>query len=359
MPGPGPDTGAGTRFPWPPGCATGIGSLPGTDPAEAMLTVFGELPELPHLAELPARGPGAGLTGRTAALLVDLPVEITPTGWRFAARPGRDLIRARSLLSADLDALEETADGYQGPLKIQVCGPWTLAATIELARSQDPALADPGAVADLTSSLAEGTAAHVNEVRERVPGAQVLLQLDEPALPRVLAGTVPTASGLNRLPVPEPADAEARLAAVIQAGRAFPLVHCCGPAVPFGMIMAVGAQAASFDLGLLRREEEDGLAEAVEAGLGAMVGAVPTTRDTAERGGARPPDPGATGRRVVELWQRMGWPAASGAGRGAVAGQVVITPACGLAGAPPGYARAVLAHCRDAARLLPELIEEG
>jgi hypothetical protein len=38
---------------------------------------------------------------------------------------------------------------------------------------------------------------------------------------------------------------------------------------------------------------------------------------------------------------------------------VVLTPACGLAGAPPGYARAVLAHCRDAARLLPELIEEG
>ena len=333
--------------------------MPGTDPAEAMLTVFGELPDLPHLAELPARGAGADLTGRTAALLVDLPVEITPTGWRFAGRPGRDLIRARGLLSADLDALEETADGYRGPLKIQVCGPWTLAATIELARSQDPALADPGAVADLTESLAEGTAAHVNEVRKRVPGAQVLLQLDEPALPRVLAGTVPTASGLNRLPVPEPADAEARLAAVIQAAGAFPLVHCCGPAVPFGMIMAVGAQAVSFDLSLLRREEEDGLAEAVEAGLGALVGAVPAAPDNAERGRARPPDPGATARRVVELWQRMGWPAASGAGRAAVAGQVVLTPACGLAGASPGYARAVLAHCRDAARLLPELIEEG
>jgi hypothetical protein len=325
-----------------------------------MRTVFGELPDLPHLAELPARGPGAELTGRTAALLVGLPVEITPTGWRFAARPGRDLIRARGLLSADLDALEETADGYQGPLKIQVCGPWTLAATIELARSQDPALADPGAVADLTESLAEGTAAHVNEVRKRVPGAQVLLQLDEPALPRVLAGTVPTASGLNRLPVPEPADAEARLAAVIQAAGAFPLVHCCGPAVPFGMIMAVGAQAVSFDLSLLRREEQDGLAEAVEAGLGALVGAVPATApETAQRGGTRPPDPGATARRVVELLRRMGWPAASGAGRGAVAGQVVLTPACGLAGAPPEYARAVLAHCRDAAALLPELIEEG
>ena len=78
-----------------------------------------------------------------------------------------------------------------------MCGPWTLAATIELTRSQNPALADRGAVADLTQSLAEGVAAHVAEVRKRVPGATVLLQLDEPALPAALAGRVPTASGLN------------------------------------------------------------------------------------------------------------------------------------------------------------------
>ncbi len=56
-PGPGPDPSTGSRFPWPPGCATGIGSLPGTDPAEAMRIVLGELPDLPHLVELPARGP--------------------------------------------------------------------------------------------------------------------------------------------------------------------------------------------------------------------------------------------------------------------------------------------------------------
>src|SRR6266702_4840140 len=168
---------------------------------------FGELPDLPHLAELPARGPGADLTGRTAAFLIELPVETTSTGWRFAARPGRDLSRARSLLSADLDALEETASGYQGPLKIQVCGPWTLAATIELARSQNPALADMGAVAELIESLAEGVRAHVGDVRKRVPGGQLVLQLDEPSLPTVLAGSVPTASGLNRLPAPEASSA--------------------------------------------------------------------------------------------------------------------------------------------------------
>ena len=137
--------------------------------------------------------------GRTAALLVDMPVETTTGGWRLADRPGRDASRAASMLARDLDELEEAAQGWDGPLKVQACGPWTLAASIELTRRRDPALADPGAVADLTASLAEGVAAHVAEVRKRVPGATVVLQLDEPSLPAVLAGAVPSASGLNRI----------------------------------------------------------------------------------------------------------------------------------------------------------------
>ncbi len=42
-----------------------------------------------YLPELPARGPGVDLVGRTAALLIDMPVETTPGGWRIAERPGR------------------------------------------------------------------------------------------------------------------------------------------------------------------------------------------------------------------------------------------------------------------------------
>ncbi len=158
--------------------------MPGTDPLETMRLIFDELPDLPFLAELPGRGPGADLTGRTAAMLVELPAETTPRGWRLAGRPGRDLRRAQSLLARDLDALEEVADGYAGVLKISACGPWTMAATIELARSQEPVLADRGAVGDLTASLAEGVAGHVAEVAARVPGARLLLQLDEPPCPR-------------------------------------------------------------------------------------------------------------------------------------------------------------------------------
>ncbi len=158
-------------FPWLAGTATGIGSMPGTDPAEAARIVAGELPDFPYLPELPARGPGADLVGRTAALLIDMPVETAPGGWRIAERPGRYMRAAHSMMSADLDALEEVFAGYEGPLKISLCGPWTLAATIELARTLNPVLADPGAVADLAGSLAEGAAAHVAEVRRPSPAS--------------------------------------------------------------------------------------------------------------------------------------------------------------------------------------------
>jgi hypothetical protein len=390
-------------YPWPPQSATGVGSIPGTDPITAMRLIFDELPDLPHLAELPDRGLGADMTGRTAAILVDLPADATPRGWRFADRPGRDLRRAQSLLARDLDGLEEVADGYRGALKIQICGPWTMAATIELTRSQEPALADPGAVSDLIASLAEGVAAHVADVRARIPGADLLLQVDEPALPAVLAGTVPSASGLNRVRTIENDDAESGLRAVLSAVLAPGLVHCCAASVPLGIIRGAGAHAAGIDLGQLRQGEEEMLAEAVEGGLGIFLGAVPatppapTTGRTAatgpdpasrelnsERAGARqPPSPRDTAARVTELWRRMGWPerrapatspATAGppatsqpngipptaglTGAAAVTAQVVITPGCGLAGAPPEYAQAALARCREAARLLPELIEE-
>lgn len=356
--------------------------MPGTDPLEAMRFIVDELPDLPHLAELPNRGVGADMIGRTAGLLIDLSVDATTRGWRLADRPGRDVRRAQSLLSRDLDALEEVADGYQGPLKLQVCGPWTMAASLELARSQEPVLADPGAVRDLTASLAEGVAAHVAGVRARVPGATLLLQLDEPSLPTVLDGGVPSASGLNRVRPVEEADAESGLRAVLSAARAPTVVHCCGMSAPLGIIRSAGADGAGIDLGVLRRGEEEVLAEAVEAGLGIFVGAVPATPAPASHAAAPAGRPRANGpapaadspqrnaigdqppaQRIVELWRQMGWPAARqpGASRISAAGiaaQVVITPACGLAGAAPDYARAALAACREAARMLPELIEE-
>ena len=243
--------------------------MPGTYPAEAMRVIAGELPDFPHLPELPDRGAGADLAGRTAALLVDIPVEVTPRGWRIAEHPGRDLVRARSMLSTDLDVMEEVLDGFAGPVKIQLCGPWTLAATLELPRTLNVAIADPGAVADLTASLAEGAAAHAAEVAKRLPGARIVVQFDEPSLAAVEDGGVPTASGLSRLRAVEAEVLRERLAQVIAATRQYTVVHSCSAAVPFGIIRAAGAHAVSFDLSQLRHGAADTVADLVRGGNGA------------------------------------------------------------------------------------------
>jgi methionine synthase II (cobalamin-independent) len=319
--------------------------MPGTDPAEAASVVFGELPDLPYLAELPARGPGADMIGRTAALLPGLPVETTPAGWRLTRNPGRDLRRAHDLLERDLDAIEEAAAGYEGPLKVQACGPWTLAASLELPASQDVALADHGAVADLTASLAEGLSVHVTEVRRRVPGATILVQLDEPGLPAVLAGAVPTASGWRRFPPVEDGPAADAMRTALVAVDGFGLVHCCAASAPFGIIRQAGARAIYIDIDQVRGGQQDALAEAVDAGTGIFAGVVQPLNSA--RVEARD-----LAKRIIDLWRRLGLPL------GRCAGQVVIAPACGLAGASPDQATAVLAACREAGKILPEMIEE-
>jgi methionine synthase II (cobalamin-independent) len=341
--------------------------MPGENPLEAARVIAGELANLPHLAELPGRGPGADITGRTAGLLVGIPVELAgPRGWRVAERPGRDARRAQSLLSSDLDAMEEALDGYQGPLKIQLAGPWTLAATIEQPRSLNPALADPGLVADLTSSLAEGVAGHVAEVAKRVPGATLLVQLDEPALPAVMNARVPTPSGLGRVRVPDQEVLRDRLREVLEATRAYTVVHCCAAGYPFGIITEAGADAVSFDLSLLTAADYDPVAELTEAGKGLFAGVVSPAGHGAR--GARGPDsqdgdrrnrrervratPADTARTIAEWWRRMSQPAAR------CAEQVVVTPACGLAGVSPDRAREVLRWCGEAAGILPEMMGE-
>jgi methionine synthase II (cobalamin-independent) len=327
-------------FPWAPGTATGIGSLPGDDVREAVRVVLGELPDLPHLPELPARGPGADLIGRGAALLVDLSVDLQPAGWRLVERPGADERRARALLAEDLDAAEEFAEQHHGPFKVQVVGPWTLSAGLELARGER-ALHDPGAVRDIIASLAEGIAAHLAVVRKRLPFAQVLLQLDEPSLPAVLQGRVPTQSGYGTLRAVEPQVVQDGLRSVLDAanGAATTIVHCCAGDVPVGLLRNAGAAAISLDLTAVGTSRDDSLGEGIEAGLGLLAGVVPATDVELS-------DPATMVRPVRQLWQRLSLPPES------IGDVVVVTPTCGLAGASPAYARAAMAQCREGARTL-------
>jgi methionine synthase II (cobalamin-independent) len=324
-------------IPWGP--ASGVGSLPGSDPVEALRLVTGELPDFPHLPELPDRGVGADLIGRSAGLLVDVAVDLTPAGWRLVARPGIDQRRARELLDRDLDALYEVAERYTGPFKVQAAGPWTLAAGLERTRG-DRAVVDAGARRDLVQSLAEGLAAHVAAVSARVPGATVVVQLDEPSVPAVLQGGVPTASGFGKLAAIESTVVEEGLADLVGRLPVPVVVHCCAIRAPLGLFRAAGAAGLSFDLGLV--QDLDAIGTAVEAGTHLLVGVVPGT-DSAL------PAPKATASRLQGWWRELGFPAEH------LHTAVTLTPSCGLAGAGQAYARSAMAHVREAAKyLLPE-----
>lgn len=325
-------------YAWQPGAFTGIGSLPGTDPVDAAALIFGELSELPHLAELPARGPGADVLGRTAALLVDLPVELVPSGWRITAHPGRDVRRARDLLAWDLDALEARAAGYRGPLKLQAAGPWTLASGVELPNGHK-AVSDPGAVRDLTESLAEGLAAHLADVVARVPGAAPVLQLDEPSLPAVLTGQVSTPSGYGTVRSVETTVAEQALRDVLAvAPPGARVVHCCAADLPISMLRDAGADAIALDLALLTIDQYDSLGEALDAGVSLWLGVLPGTDSAVALDPAR--------AALERLWSAIGFAPAD------LAKRVVPTPACGLAGASPDYVRRVFALLRDLGQVL-------
>ncbi len=280
--------------------------------------------------------------GRGALFLTDLHVDLQPSGWRLISRAGGDERRGRDLLERDLDAFEEAARDYAGPLKVQVAGPWTLAATLELTRG-DKALADEGAARDIADALADGTAGHFADLRRRLPRANVIVAFDEPSLPAVLAGRVPTASGFGTLPQPEAWAVEQRLAAVLNGVGAPAGVHCCASNPPIELLRKAGAQFISIDFTLpFDVATMDALGEAVEGGLDIIAGLVRT-----DSGGGNLSDPGHTVEPILSLWRRLGL--AAGKLR-----EVAVSPTCGLAGASPQAARVALKRCREAGSRLAE-----
>jgi methionine synthase II (cobalamin-independent) len=329
---------------------TGIGSMPGTDSAEAARIVAGEL-DIPHLVELPARGPGGDMLGRTLALVSsatgEFAAETTPDGWRLAGGRsggdlGRQMRRGVSWLAEDVDRMELELAGFTSRVKVQVTGPWTLAAGLEAVRGTK-LVADAGACSDLAAALAEALAEHVAMIGRRIPGAQVVVQVDEPALPIVLAGHVRTPSGRGVLRVPEVPELVSRLAVVVDAARGAGAVltaaHCCDRDVPFDVLRRAGFEAVAIDTELIGQSADEALGAWWDAGGVVVLGAVPSLDDprlTSEH----------LARRVMGLWGRIGFGIAD------VGDRTWLSPACGLAGASPTWSREVGALMRAAARLL-------
>lgn len=313
--------------------------MPGTDPLEAARTVIGELPDLPHLPELPRRGAGADMIGRTSALLVDLAVELVPSGYRVTARPGRDHRRAVDLLRTDLDAFEEAVDAagvHPGVVKLQAAGPWTLTSEVEL-HSGHKVLTDPGALREFAASLTEGLRVHAAEVSRRLE-TTTMVQIDEPGLPAVLAGAVPTPSGYGTVPAVPENEVVELLRGVLEALPAPRIVHCCAPRPPLGTLRRAGADALAVDAELLAgapRATIDALGEAWDGGTSVLLGLVPSTEPTV------PVRLDGLAEPALELVDRLGF------NRSLLAERCVPTPSCGLAGASPRWARRALTLARE------------
>lgn len=324
----------------PSGVATAVGSMPGTDAREAVNIVFGELPEWPILPELPDRGLGADMIGRGAALLEGLPVQWWAFRWELADLPGRDARRALDFLERDLDALHEV--DIAGPVRLTAVGPFSLAANL-WRRTGGAMLADPGAVADLTASLAEGLRNFIAAAQSRMPNAALSIQIDEPSLPAALAGRVNTESGLDfyrRVPVEVARD---RLAELFEQLGVPVVVHCCAPDVPVRLLQEAGAQALSIDLTLVDLDDVkkvDALGEYLDGGGRLIAGVVPALGK---------PHPGIAKEaadRVQALWHRLGF------GEELLPQRVSVATTCGMAGASPDYARFAMEASREAAERL-------
>jgi methionine synthase II (cobalamin-independent) len=277
------------------------------------------------------------MTGRTVAVITDLAFDLQPAGWRLTDRPGIDHRRAQSMLARDLDQLEEQSQDFRGVFKVQLAGPWTLAATVERPRG-DKVLADHGARRELAQALAEGVAAHLAGVRRRVAAEHIVVQLDEPALTAVLAGSVPTASGFGRHRVVHPPEASEALGWALASAGTEPWVHSCAPGTPWALLRDAGAHGLSGDLSVLAADDLDAFGEALEAGERVALGVVPATEPDSV------PTETTLIERVLRLLDMLGLDPDT------VGSQLVVTPSCGLAGATPGWAREATELCRAVAR---------
>jgi len=324
---------------------TGLGSMPGDDMRETVRVVRDLLPDIFAWPELPGRGPASGMIGRTLGLLGQ-PCVLDADGWRLASAVSAPQVRSERWWHSDLDDIEELTLDASAPVKVAFAGPWTLAASVRLAHpTMDHVIADEGACRDVAQALAEGVADRVATISSRL-GRPVLVQLDEPAAPAVLGGTLPTFSGLHRYRTPGRDEVEGAWRLVVEAVGGMPAVegvwmHCCAPGLDLGAIERTGFTGAALDARHLTDRSLDDVGGWLESGRTLALGVARTDQVIV------PPVDGLVDA-AAGLLRPLGLdPDLLDAG-------VVLTPACGLGTWPADAARAVLERLGSAAPLVAE-----
>jgi hypothetical protein len=330
---------------------TALGDWPGQDPVEALRIIRGELgsPNLPFLPSLPDRGVGSDEIGRTAGLLPELPVDLQPHGWRLVDRPGKDVRRAVSALSTDFNVLADVVGSEERPadaLKVHCRGPLSLAANLHL-HNGERALLDYGARRDLRDALVDGVRSLLQRAATASPGAELTLQLDEPEITGVLAGSIPTSSGyrtLRAVPEQEAVEAWTLVAEGAREAGAAAVVLSFRTAQQLPLVLRVPGIGVAVPVDGASNREWEALAELVEAGRSLWAGLqVPT--------GPRPRVQ-ETADALLRPWRGLGLALQS-------LGSVRLVPAGSLAERGPDSARRILAHLHQSADALNQAIADA
>jgi methionine synthase II (cobalamin-independent) len=238
--------------------------------------------------------------------------------------------RAASLLDEDIDALEEAWEkaGLRGgsrTVKVQAPGPITLAAALELSGGHR-AITDAGALRDLAGSLAEGVAVHRAQLEKRLE-TPVVVQFDEPSLSAALEGRL---TGVTSLTPVHPVDESVAIGlldeCVATVGGEVAL-HSCAAGLPWKALQRSSIHALSVDAGTLTAADLDGVGDFVDSGRTVMLGVIATTAP------ATRPSAEEVAKAAVAVTDRLGF------ARSVLRERIGITPACGLAGATPQWAR--------------------
>jgi hypothetical protein len=295
----------------PVGLATSIGSLPHYDPSEAVDFILQSQPRLPAAPSLPARSRREGMIAQAAQGLpgivvrddgsleiddaaLDPEAPLTDPGFSSDAFTG-----LRAFVNAVADR--------QAPIKVSLTGPVTFGI----------ALVNAGVAPELafrvaSSAVLQRSRAMVQYVAQRVPQAQLVAFVDEPAMGSAMFPEFPIAP-LDAVDLVSGALAQCEKLAITG-------LHCCGRA-DWRLLMQAGPQILSLPTDGGIESAAGALAGFLERGGWVAWGAVPTDRPI-----------GTTVERLWRMLQVMWCTLVSEGGCDPVVlrTQAMITPACGL-----------------------------
>ncbi len=295
----------------PVGLATSIGSLPHFDPSEAVDFILHAQPRLPAAPTLPARSRREGMIAQAAHGVVGIEVNDDGSLTIDDAALDPEAPLTDPGFSSDgfvgLRAFVNAVADRHGPIKVSVTGPVTFGIALSAA-GVEPDLAFRVA----GSAVGQRARALGEYVSQRVPQAQIVAFVDEPAMGSAMFPEFPI----------RPLDAVDLVSGALAALEPWSItgLHVCGPA-DWRLLMQAGPQILSLPTDSGIESAAGALASFLERGGWVAWGAVPTDRPI--------------GTTVERLWRMLSmlWctlVTEGGCDPVRLRTQAMITPACGM-----------------------------